>query len=188
MGGPEGNRKRMDKDQKIKAKALQSHGITGLDSLADIMSQAVKDNLVAGDRRAKAKSSICRYRIQAPLHNRRPFMASVVMALVDHELKLEDPVEKYLPIKGKADDDSSAHFAHGRLLNENITDLIRNFECPLDALIWSRYDLALRLVESRDFFSGAVEANLLKLMQSKDFFIARRAREFLSGQKLSASH
>ena len=34
----------------IKAKALQSHGITEgqLDSLADIMSQAVKDNLVAG--------------------------------------------------------------------------------------------------------------------------------------------
>ena len=210
----------------IKAKALQSHGITEeqLDSLADIMSQAVKDNLVAGASFIVVHKGEVVFREgvgYADIESKRPFtadellpiasaskpfMASVVMALVDQgELKLEDPVEKYLPefrgkrVKGHKQPAKPmtirqliSHTA-GFWGNENITpekrDLIRNFERPLDDTIdlVAKYDLALRLVESRDFFSGAVEANLLKLMQSKDFFIARRASEFLSGQKLSAS-
>ena len=47
--------------------------------------------------------------------------------------------------------------------------------------------LALSLVESRRFFSKKIEANILKLLKAKDFFIARRASEFLAKQKLSAS-
>ena len=47
--------------------------------------------------------------------------------------------------------------------------------------------LALRLIESREFFSKGVEADIVKLLQVKDFFIARRASDFLSNQKLSAS-
>ena len=46
--------------------------------------------------------------------------------------------------------------------------------------------LALRLVENRNFFSKEVEENVVKLLQAKDFFVARRASEFLSQQKLSA--
>ena len=47
--------------------------------------------------------------------------------------------------------------------------------------------LALRLVENRGFFSNEVEENVAKLLQAKDFFIARRANDFLSRQKLSPS-
>ena len=47
--------------------------------------------------------------------------------------------------------------------------------------------LALRLVERREFFSKGVEADIVKLLQAKDFFIARRASDFLSKQELSAS-
>ena len=210
----------------IKAKDLQSHGITEeqLGSLAEIMSQAVKGKQVAGVSFVVVHKGEVVFREgfgYADIESRRPFtadellpiasvskpfMASVVMALVDQgKLKLDDPVEKYLPkFKGKRVQGRKqpakpmtirqliSHTA-GFWGNENITpekrDLIRNFERPLDDTIdlVAKYDLALRLVESRDFFSGAVEANLLKLMQSKDFFIARRASEFLSGQKLSAS-
>lgn len=47
--------------------------------------------------------------------------------------------------------------------------------------------LALRLIESREFFSNAIEADIVKLLEVHDFFIARRASDFLSNQKLSAS-
>ena len=47
--------------------------------------------------------------------------------------------------------------------------------------------LALRLIESREFFSNAIEADIVKLLEVQDFFIARRASDFLSNQKLSAS-
>ena len=47
--------------------------------------------------------------------------------------------------------------------------------------------LALSLVESRNVFSRKIEADIVKLLKAKDFFIARRASEFLSKQKLSAS-
>ena len=47
--------------------------------------------------------------------------------------------------------------------------------------------LALRLVESRNVFSKKIETDVVILLHSIDFFIARRASEFLSKQKLSAS-
>ena len=47
--------------------------------------------------------------------------------------------------------------------------------------------LALRLIEGREFFSNAIEADIVKLLEIEDFFIARRASDFLSNQKLSAS-
>jgi len=47
--------------------------------------------------------------------------------------------------------------------------------------------LALRLVKSRKTFSRKIETDVATLLRSKDFFIARRASEFLSKQELSAS-
>jgi hypothetical protein len=47
--------------------------------------------------------------------------------------------------------------------------------------------LALRLVESRNVFSKKIETNVVTLLHSKDFFIARRASEFLLKKKLSTS-
>ena len=165
----------------IKAKVLQSHGISEeqLDSLADIMSQAVKDNLVAGASFIVVHKGKVAFREgvgYADIESKRPFtadellpiasvskpfMASVVMALVDQgELKLEDPVEKYLPefrgkrVKGHKQPAKPmtirqliSHTA-GFWGNENITpekrDLIRNFERSLDDTIGlvAKYDLA----------------------------------------------
>jgi CubicO group peptidase (beta-lactamase class C family) len=107
----------------IKAKVLQSHGITveQLDSLAEIMSEAVKDKQVAGVSFVVVHKGEVVYREgfgYADIESRRPFtaeellpiasvskpfMASVVMAQVDQgKLKLDDLVEKYLPeFKGK---------------------------------------------------------------------------------------
>ena len=47
--------------------------------------------------------------------------------------------------------------------------------------------LALRLLENRECFTKQVEADVVKLLRSKDFFIARRASDFLSDKRLSAS-
>ena len=47
--------------------------------------------------------------------------------------------------------------------------------------------LALGLIERRKLFSEAVETDIVKLLHVQDFFIARRANDFLSGMKLSAS-
>jgi CubicO group peptidase (beta-lactamase class C family) len=107
----------------IKAKVLQSHGIRveQLDSLAEIMSEAVKDKQVAGVSFVVVHKGEVVYRQgfgYADIESRRPFtaeellpiasvskpfMASVVMAQVDQgKLKLDDLVEKYLPeFKGK---------------------------------------------------------------------------------------
>lgn len=66
-------------------------------------------------------------------------------------------------------------------------EILEELSSSLEQQNYYPIHLALRLVKSRKFFSREVEANLVKLLQSKDFFIARRASEFLSGQKLSAS-
>ena len=165
----------------IKAKALQSHGITEeqLDSLADIMSQAVKDNLVAGASFIVVHKGEVVFREgvgYADIESRRPFttdellpiasvskpfMASVVMALVDQgELKLEDPVEKYLPefrgkrVKGHKQPakpmtirqliSHTAGFWGNKGITPEKMKLIRNFERPLDETIdlVAKYDLA----------------------------------------------
>ena len=47
--------------------------------------------------------------------------------------------------------------------------------------------LALRLLENRECFTKQVEQGVVKLLRSKDFFIARRTSDFLSDKRLSAS-
>jgi len=165
----------------IKAKVLQSHGITveQLDSLAEIMSEAVKDKQVAGVSFVVVHKGEVVYREgfgYADIESRRPFtaeellpiasvskpfMASVVMALVDQgKLKLDDLVEKYLPeFKGKRVQGGKQPakpmtirqlISHtgGFWGNKGITpekmDLIRNFKRPLNETInlVAKYDLA----------------------------------------------
>lgn len=165
----------------IKAKVLQSHGITEeqLDSLAEIMSQAVKDKQVAGVSFVVVHKGEVVYREgfgYADIESRRPFtadellpvasvskpfMASVVMALVDQgKLKLDDLVEKYLPeFRGKrvqGHKQPAKPMTIRQLIshtggfwgNKGITpekmDLIRNFKRPLNETInlVAKYDLA----------------------------------------------
>jgi CubicO group peptidase (beta-lactamase class C family) len=165
----------------IKAKVLQSNGITveQLDSLAEIMSEAVKDKQVAGVSFVVVHKGEVVYREgfgYADIESRRPFtaeellpiasvskpfMASVVMALVDQgKLKLDDLVEKYLPeFKGKRVQGGKQPakpmtirqlISHtgGFWGNKGITpekmDLIRNFKRPLNETInlVAKYDLA----------------------------------------------
>ena len=165
----------------IKAKVLQSHGISEeqLDSLADIMSQAVKDNLVAGASFIVVHKGEVVFREgvgYADVESKRPFtadellpiasvskpfMASVVMALVDQgKLKLDDPVEKYLPqfrgkrVQGRKEPakpmtirqliSHTAGFWGNKGITPEKMDLIRNFERPLDETIdlVAKYDLA----------------------------------------------
>ncbi|HEC04403.1 MAG TPA: hypothetical protein ENI81_12790, partial [Phycisphaerales bacterium] len=102
---------------------LQSHGVTQnqIDSLADIMRQAVEKEEIAGGSFIVAHKGEIIFREAfgyADIESKRPFttdellpiasvskpfMASVIMALVDQgKLNLDDPVEKYLPsFKGK---------------------------------------------------------------------------------------
>jgi CubicO group peptidase (beta-lactamase class C family) len=91
----------------------------------------------------------------------KPFMASVVMALVDQgKLNLDDPVEKYLPaFKGKRVQGSESPakpmtirqlishtggFWGNKGISSEKMDLIRNFERPLDETIdlVAKYGLA----------------------------------------------
>ena len=156
-------------EQKMPAASdLKAHGVTQdqIDSLADIMRQSVEQEEIAGgsfivlhkgetifreafgyaDIASKQPFTIDELLPIASVS--KPFMASVVMALVDQgKLNLDDPVEKYLPaFKGKRVKGSQSparpmtirhllsHTA-GFWGNEGITpeqrDLIRNFERPL---------------------------------------------------------
>ena len=71
----------------------------------------------------------------------------------------------------------------GQLENGILEQLVANIVSQEYYLI----HLALRLIECREFFSNAIEADIVKLLEVQDFFIARRASDFLSSQKLSAS-
>jgi CubicO group peptidase (beta-lactamase class C family) len=165
----------------IKAKAIQANGITDeqLDSLADIISQAVEDNQVAGASFVVVHKGEVVFREgfgYADIESKRPFtadellpiasvskpfMASVVMALVDQgELKLEDPVERYLPeFRGKRVQghkqpakpmtirqliSHTAGFWGNKGITPDKMDLIRNFKRPLEDTIdlVAKYDLA----------------------------------------------
>ena len=162
------------------AKDLHSHGVTQdqIESLAGIMRQAVEQEQIAGCSFLVAHKGEVVFRGAfgyADLESKRPFttdellpiasvskpfLASVVMVLVEQgKLKLDDPVEKYLPeFKGKTVEGSRSparpmtirqllsHTA-GFWGNKGITpekmDLIRNFERPLSEAVEgiARYDL-----------------------------------------------
>jgi len=150
-----------------------------LDSLAEIMNQAVTDKQVAGASFIVVHQGEVVFREgfgYADIESKRPFtadellpiasvskpfMASVVMALVDQrKLNLDDPVEKYLPaFKGKRVQGSESPakpmtirqlishtggFWGNKGISSEKMDLIRNFERPLDETIdlVAKYGLA----------------------------------------------
>jgi CubicO group peptidase (beta-lactamase class C family) len=150
-----------------------------LDSLAEIMNQAVTDKQVAGASFIVIHQGEVVFREgfgYADIESMRPFtadellpiasvskpfMASVVMALVDQgKLNLDDPVEKYLPaFKGKRVQGSESPakpmtirqlishtggFWGNKGISSEKMDLIRNFERPLDETIdlVAKYGLA----------------------------------------------
>ena len=65
--------------------------------------------------------------------------------------------------------------------------IIEEFVSSLVSLKYYPIHLGLRLIESRKFFSESIETDIVKLLHNQDFFIARRASEFLSNQQLSVS-
>ena len=171
----------MDRENSLKiptAKDLHSHSVTQdqIDSLDDIMRQAVQQELIAGGSFLVAHKGEIVFReafgyadIEAkrpfttdellPIASvSKPFMASVVMVLVEQgKVNLDDPVEKYLPeFKEVRVDQSPARPMTIRHLlshtagfwgNQGITpekmDLIRNFERPLAEAVngIAEYDL-----------------------------------------------
>jgi CubicO group peptidase (beta-lactamase class C family) len=159
---------------------LHSHGVTQdqLESLSEIMHQAVQQELIAGCSFLVAHKGEIVYRKAfgyADLESKRlfttdelcmiasvskPFLATVLMVLVEQgKVKLEDPVEKYLPeFKGKRVEGSksparpmtirhllshTAGFWGNKKITPEKLDLIRNFERPLDEAVKgiAKYDL-----------------------------------------------
>ena len=65
--------------------------------------------------------------------------------------------------------------------------IIEEFASSLVSQQYYPIHLGLRLIENREYFSKSVETDIVKLLHNQDFFIARRASDFLSNQQLSAS-
>ena len=173
----------MDRENSSKMLAatdLHSHGVTQdqIESLDEIMRQAVEQEQIAGYSFLVAHKGKTVYREAfgyADLESKRsfttdelcmiasvtkPFLASVFMVLIEQgKVKLDDPVEKYLPeFQGKRVEGSQSparpmtvrhvlsHTA-GFWGNKEITpeklDLIRNYERPLDEAVKgiAEYDL-----------------------------------------------
>ena len=159
---------------------LQSHGVTQnqIESLAGIMRQAVQQGQIAGGSFLVAHKGEIVFREAfgyADIESKRPFttdellpiasvskpfMASVVMVLVEQgKVNLDDPVEKYLPeFKGVRVEGSpsparpmtirhllshTAGFWGNRGITPEKMDLIRNFERPLTEAVngIAEYDL-----------------------------------------------
>ncbi len=64
-------------------------------------------------------------------------------------------------------------------------EIIEEFASSLVSQKYYPIHLGLRLIESRKFFSKSIETDIVKLLHNQDFFIARRASDFLSDRKLS---
>jgi CubicO group peptidase (beta-lactamase class C family) len=169
--------------EKVKMPAatdLHSHGVTQaqIESLSEIMRQAVQQELIAGCSFLVAHKGEIVYRKAfgyANIESKRlfttdelimiasvskSFLATVLMVLVEQgKVKLEDPVEKYLPeFQGKRVEGSksparpmtvrhllshTAGFWGNKKITPEKRDLIRNWERPLDEAVKgiARYDL-----------------------------------------------
>ena len=63
-------------------------------------------------------------------------------------------------------------------------ETLEGLTAVLDRLPYFQIHLILRLLDQRAFFSGQVEADIARLLDNKDFFIARRASAHLMKQPL----
>ncbi len=182
--------------EKVKMPAatdLHSHGVTQaqIESLSEIMRQAVQQELIAGCSFLVAHKGEIVYRKAfgyANIESKRlfttdelimiasvskSFLATVLMVLVEQgKVKLEDPVEKYLPeFQGKRVEGSksparpmtvrqllshTAGFWGNKKITPEKRDLIRNFERPLDEAVKgiAKYDL-LYEPGTRYLYSGS---------------------------------
>ena len=190
---------------------LQSHGVTQdqIDSLSDIMRQAVEQGRVAGCSFLVAHKGEIVYREAfgyADLESKRPFttnelcmiasvskpfLASVFMVLVEQgKLKLDDPVEKYLPeFKGKRVEGSQSparpmtirqllshtggFWGNNRNTTPEKMELIRNFERPLSE--------AVKLISEYDL---EYEPGTKYLYSGTGYCVAGRVAEVALGQSL----
>jgi hypothetical protein len=71
----------------------------------------------------------------------------------------------------------------------NVADLpdetLEGLTAVLDQVPYFQVHLTLRMLESKSFFSERVEANIVALLDHENFFIARRASQYLAEQTLS---
>lgn len=75
-----------------------------------------------------------------------------------------------------------AYFSSQRELPETT---LEKLSCVLDRLPYFQVHLILRLLDQRNYFSDQVEADAARLLDHNDFFIARRAFEYLVEHDLS---
>ena len=201
----------LGQEQKLPAATdLRSHGVTQdqIESVSEILRQAVKQQQIAGCSFLVAHKGEIVFRKAfgyADLESKRPFttdelipiasvskpfLASVLMVLVEQgKLKLDDPVEKYLPefkgIRVEGNQSPARPITVRHLLshtggfwgNKGITrkklDLIRNFERPLAEAVKSmaEYDLMCE-PGTRFLYSGS------------GYCVAGRVAEVALGQSL----
>ena len=67
-------------------------------------------------------------------------------------------------------------------LNEEV---LLSLTATLKQLKYYAIHLSLRTIKNKELFSKKIEANLLELLDAQNFFIARRAYNFLKDQKLT---
>ena len=65
-------------------------------------------------------------------------------------------------------------------------ETLEGLTAVLDRLPYFQIHLILRMLDQRAFFSGQVESDVARLLDNKDFFIARRASEHLMKHQLGA--
>ena len=189
---------------------LQSHGVKQdqLESLSEVMHQAVQQEQIAGGSFLVAHKGEIVFReafgyadIESKLpfttdellpiaSVSKPFMASVIMVLVEQgKLKLDDPVEKYLPefkgIKVEGSQSPARSMTIRQLLshtagfwgNQGITpekmDLIRNFERPLSE--------AVKLIADYDL---SYEPGMKWIYSGTGYCVLGRVAEAVLGQSL----
>ena len=96
--------------------------------------------------------------------------------------------QKLIGALGKLDEYGAAMVIELLQSDDQLEDkIIEEFASSLVSQQYYPIHLGLRLIESREFFSKSIESDIVKLLHNQDFFIARRASDFLSNQQLSAS-
>lgn len=96
--------------------------------------------------------------------------------------------QKLIGALGKLDEYGAAMVIELLQSDDQLEDkIIEEFASSLVSQQYYPIHLGLRLIESREFFSKSIETDIVKLLHNQDFFIARRASDFLSNQQLSAS-
>ena len=96
--------------------------------------------------------------------------------------------QKLIGALGKLDEYGAAMVIELLQSDDQLEDkIIEEFASSLVSQQYYPIHLGLCLIESREFFSKSVETDIVKLLHNQDFFIARRASDFLSNQQLSAS-